>query len=133
MAPVLPYHGLAYRQNPSFYSRPQFMEQIITQLERDASRRLTSFALLGFGGCGKTQLAIEYAYLTNFYDIILWCTAENSLRLCESFTTHARGLGLIKGDEAPHQDRVTSLIKKQLLYLSAKGFIHWIYWKRLPS
>ncbi|CAG7558312.1 unnamed protein product [Fusarium equiseti] len=120
MAPALPYHGLTYRQNPSFYSRPQFMEQIIAKLEIDTPRRLTSFALLGLGGCGKTQLAIEYAYLTSVYDTILWCTAESSLRLCESFTMHARGLGLIQGDDVPQQDRVISLVKQRLLFLSAK-------------
>lgn len=100
------------------------MEQMIAKLEIDTPRRLTSFALFGFGGCGKTQLAIEYAYLTSVYDTILWCTAESSLRLCESFTMHARGLGLIKGDDVPQQDRVISLVKQRLLFLSAKGFTY---------
>ena len=131
--PVLPYHGLTYRQNPSFYSRPQCMEQIIAKLEIDTPRRLTSLALVGFGGCGKTQLAIEYAYLTKVYDTILWCTAESSLRLCESFTTHAMGLGLIKGDEAPQKDRVISLIKQRLLFLSSKGLVYPIALNSLPG
>lgn len=109
------------------------MEKIIARLEINTPRRLTSLALVGFGGCGKTQLAIEYAYLTNVYDTILWCTAESSLRLCESFTTHARRLGLIKGDDVPQQDRVINLVKQRLQFLSAKGFTNRIVLSGLSS
>ncbi|CEI41676.1 unnamed protein product [Fusarium venenatum] len=104
MATILPYHGVTYRQNPAFYSRPQYLEQISAVLDPDTPRGLTSFALVGFGGCGKTQLAIEYTHRTNHYDAILWCAAENSLQLSESFAMHARRLDLIKGDDVPQKD-----------------------------
>lgn len=121
MATVLPYHGVTYRQNPAFYSRPHYLEQMSAKLDPDTPEGLKSFALVGFGGCGKTQLAIEYAHKTNSYDAILWCAAENSLRLSESFTIHARALDLIKGDDVPKLDRVITLVKQRLLSLSAKG------------
>ncbi|KAL6922993.1 hypothetical protein FSST1_000267 [Fusarium sambucinum] len=102
MATVLPYHGVTYRQNPAFYPRPQYLEQISAVLGPDTPRGLTSFALVGFGGCGKTQLAID-------------------LQLSESFAMHARQLDLIKGDDVPQQDRIISLVKQRLLSLSVKG------------
>ncbi|RGP69660.1 tetratricopeptide repeat-containing, partial [Fusarium sporotrichioides] len=121
MATVLPYHGVTYRQNPAFYPRPQYLEQISAVLGPDTPRGLTSFALVGFGGCGKTQLAIEYTHRTNHYDAIFWCAAENSLQLSESFAMHARQLDLIKGDDVPQQDRIISLVKQRLLSLSVNG------------
>ncbi|UZP45158.1 hypothetical protein NXS19_012970 [Fusarium pseudograminearum] len=121
MATVLPYHGVTYRQNPAFYPRPQYLEQISAVLGPDTPRGLTSFALVGFGGCGKTQLAIEYTHRTNHYDAIFWCAAENSLQLSESFAMHARQLDLIKGDDIPQQDRIISLVKQRLLSLSVNG------------
>ncbi|KAH7252747.1 hypothetical protein BKA59DRAFT_526252 [Fusarium tricinctum] len=120
MASVLPYHGVTYRQNPAFFARPHYLEQISAKLDPDTPEGLKSFALVGFGGCGKTQLAIEYAHKTSSYDAILWCAAENSLRLSESFTIHARALNLIKSDDLPKLDRVISLVKQRLLSLSAK-------------
>jgi hypothetical protein len=124
MATVLPYHGVTYRQNPAFYPRPDYLKQMSAQLTPDTPQGLTSVALVGFGGCGKTQLAIEYAHRTSSYDAILWCAAENSLRLSESFTVHARALNLIKSDDVPQLDRIISLVKQRLLSLSAKGFIY---------
>lgn len=124
MATVLPYHGVTYRQNPAFYPRPQYLEQISAVLGPDTPRGLTSFALVGFGGCGKTQLAIEYTHRTNHYDAIFWCAAENSLQLSESFAMHARQLDLIKGDDVPQQDRIISLVKQRLLSLSVNGVIY---------
>ncbi|KAF4970343.1 hypothetical protein FSARC_2599 [Fusarium sarcochroum] len=79
---------------------------------------LSRVALVGFGGCGKTQLAIEYAYQPHTYDAILWCAAENNIRLGESYATHARALGLIGEDEMPQQDRVTGLMKQWLVSCS---------------
>ncbi|KIL89242.1 hypothetical protein FAVG1_07636 [Fusarium avenaceum] len=80
MATVLPYHGVTYRQNPAFYSRPYYLEQMSAKLEPDTPQGLKSFALVGFGGCGKTQLAIEYAHTTSSYDAILWNLAKEFTR-----------------------------------------------------
>ncbi|KAF4459095.1 tetratricopeptide repeat-containing [Fusarium albosuccineum] len=59
-----------------------------------------SIALFGMGGVGKTQIAIQYAFLNmDKFDVILWIAADNAIAIGQSFRTIADGLGLLGGDE----------------------------------
>lgn len=55
------------RQNPNFVGRSDIIAQIDSVLLQDdatstAASGLRSFSLCGFGGIGKTQIAIFYAF-----------------------------------------------------------------------
>lgn len=58
---------------------------------------LRLFALCGFGGLGKTQVAVQYAFTREEdFDAIFWVEAEERTKLDKSFDHIARKLGLIE-------------------------------------
>ena len=119
---VLPYSGIPYLRNPSFFPRSHYLNLVSSALDHSDTRlELLRVALVGMGGCGKTQIAIEYAYQAQAYDAILWCAAENSLRLTESYTGHARALGLVGRGEMPQQEQVKNVLKQWLVNSSRAG------------
>jgi len=63
--------------------------------------RQKSFSLHGFGGVGKTELAIEFVHRhQDAFPIILWFNADTPSKLAQSFSMAAQYLGL-KGLDAP--------------------------------
>lgn len=53
------------------------------------------FALVGMGGIGKTQVAVEYAYRSlQDFPIILWAHAETRAKLSQSYSEFERELSL---------------------------------------
>jgi hypothetical protein len=73
---------------------------------------LKSFALCGIGGCGKTEIAAEYAYRreTNF-DAVFWITADDKDILTEEFAHIAIALGLLQDHEAGDLLTACDLVK----------------------
>ncbi|KAF4457669.1 NB-ARC and TPR domain protein [Fusarium austroafricanum] len=121
MIATLPYYGIRHPYNPAFYLRPQYFEAISKALESDSNQGLPIVALVGPGGCGKTQVAINYAHLTCSYDVVLWCAAGNRASVSESYFSHARVLGLIGKDEVLPEDHVIRLLRKWLVTCSTSG------------
>jgi tetratricopeptide (TPR) repeat protein len=56
------FHNIPYPRNPYFTGRDQELDQIYSFFVASKSNDICSLALVGMGGIGKTQLAIEYAY-----------------------------------------------------------------------
>jgi D-arabinose 1-dehydrogenase-like Zn-dependent alcohol dehydrogenase len=58
-------------------------------------RTQTKFALIGIGGIGKTQVAVQYAFASEQnFPVILWAHAETRAKLAESFSGFDKELGL---------------------------------------
>jgi hypothetical protein len=78
--------------------------------------RPRSFALCGFGGLGKTQIATRYAFAREKdFDAIFWIQADEVGKLYKSFHDIAKALGLV--DEGDQSDMVVSRDKVlQLLF-----------------
>jgi hypothetical protein len=96
MADQLPYKEFPYRRNLRFHFRGELMARMEKCLMpgTEASKQLT-VSLYGLGGVGKTQLALEFAYIhADEYDAIFWIRAETEEKLRESFLAHARLLQL---------------------------------------
>jgi len=91
-----PIFKVLYPPNPSFTGRTEILTTIHNRLVVNAKPKLTeSYALYGLGGVGKTQIAIQYAYLhrTDF-DIMCWLRANDWNTLVTSYVELSRDLDL---------------------------------------
>jgi tetratricopeptide (TPR) repeat protein len=79
-------------QNANFTGRDAILDQLRSMLVNSAQTAiLRPRVLYGFGGVGKTQLAIEYAHRHRFdYDLIWWIAAEDSAEMRRSLLELAR-------------------------------------------
>ncbi len=93
--------------NPDFFGRSEDLEQLRSILQPPKqqviytdSNTLNSFALSGFGGVGKSQIAIQYAHeMAEEYDAILWVQADEIDKLARSFREIATALQLVHPNE----------------------------------
>jgi tetratricopeptide (TPR) repeat protein len=64
-------------RNPDFVGRDVLLDQLYRQLRKYTQASVLPQTLHGFGGVGKTQLAVEYVYRHQAeYDVIWWIAAE---------------------------------------------------------
>src|SRR5215469_15593795 len=99
-SPRVPRHwGNVPQRNKNFTGRVEVLEQ----LRRGAASNITAVvpedplpqALQGFGGVGKTAVAIEYVYRYQAdYDLVWWIPAENVGLVRSSLAGLAGALGL---------------------------------------
>ncbi|MBE1486965.1 FxSxx-COOH system tetratricopeptide repeat protein [Plantactinospora soyae] len=62
-------------RNPAFTGRDAIVEMLRNRLHRHPTAQ--PLALLGLGGVGKTQIALEYAHrFAAYYDIVWWISAD---------------------------------------------------------
>ncbi|MGW5446804.1 FxSxx-COOH system tetratricopeptide repeat protein [Streptomyces asiaticus] len=77
--------------------------------------------LTGMGGCGKSQIAIEYVYRTlSDYDLVWWVPAWNRDMMREHLAALAPALGLMVGPS--HESR----IRAALAELSRHDGLRWL-------
>ncbi|USP81615.1 TPR-like protein [Curvularia clavata] len=82
--PPQPSCFVPFRRDPDFIDRGTLLDQIRQRCAAPASR----IALVGLGGVGKSQLAIEYCYRTAKQSPdtwVFWAHASNTARLEQSF------------------------------------------------
>lgn len=78
-------------RNPEFVGRTELLEEIWRRLDRTAR----PVALVGQGGIGKTEIALEYAFAhLDRYDTVWWFPAEHSSMTRASFRELEGRLGL---------------------------------------
>lgn len=78
---------------------------------------LTTFALCGLGGVGKTQVAIEFSLRNkNQFDAIFWVYADTEGKLAAGFSDIAVALGLADeldvGNKVVNRDRVIEWLNR---------------------
>ncbi|KAJ5448231.1 hypothetical protein N7445_003052 [Penicillium cf. griseofulvum] len=109
--PPSPLSTVPFAHDPDFVSRDTLLDQI-----RDKSLVLGSrIALVGLGGVGKSQLAIEYSYLVRSQapaTWVLWVHASNATRFEQSFRDIANQVK-IPGRQNP-QINIFDLVKNWL-------------------
>ena len=93
-----------------FYGRQDALQHIKDALKPgQAAQELQSIALYGMGGVGKTQIAFRYATEhRDRYDAILWISADNSIKMAQSFLEVAQRLQLIP-DSQEAQDSAAAM------------------------
>jgi len=81
-----------YQQNPRFTGRTKLLEALKDKMYTDVPRHFNHrVALYGIGGVGKTQCALEYAYLNrDVYERIYWIAATTQASLLSGFQRIAK-------------------------------------------
>ena len=94
--------NVPHLRNPNFTGREQLLQELRTALTSGRAAAIVPIA--GLGGVGKTQLAVEYAYLhTDDYEIVWWVRAEAPSTLIGDYARLAAQLGLPEKDLADQQ------------------------------
>lgn len=98
---VKPCRSIPFSSNPRFFNRPRYLQLIDKCLRphiydnKSCGEQMRIFALHGFAGVGKTQLAIQYTYdHWGDFDVILWASADGNTKIIEDYANHAKRMGL---------------------------------------
>jgi hypothetical protein len=107
--------NLPYPRNSFFIGRDEILIRLHTQLQAGQATALSQpHAIIGLGGIGKTQLAVEYAYrFHQDYQVVLWARAESPEALTSSYVTIATLLNLPE-HEAQEQEITIQAVKTWL-------------------
>jgi hypothetical protein len=91
---------IPYGQNERFFGREALLEELSkTFAPARAPKKQRKFALYGLGGCGKTQIAVEYVYRHfDEYKVILWISSSSIEKIEKDFAEAALLLGLEKAN-----------------------------------
>ena len=85
-------HFYVPKPNPYFTGREDILEKLHNSLNSDKAATL---AISGLGGIGKSQTAVEYAYIyRNEYNAVLWVEADSREAIISSYATLAEVLDL---------------------------------------
>lgn len=108
-AASLPCHTLPVPENKAFFGRAEILQKIEQHLNpADIDKRLSSLALYGLGGIGKTQIALAYAHSKlDSLDAVFWISSEDVLSVQQSFSRIAvNGLKLPNAHPGAHQENM---------------------------
>jgi hypothetical protein len=89
---------IPYGHNDRFFGRQAILDDLSKALDpARLPKRQCKFALSGLGGCGKTQVALEYMYRHfDQYEVILWISSSSVEKIEKDFAEAAVRLGLEK-------------------------------------
>src|SRR5438874_2796168 len=86
--------NLPYQRNANFTGRGRLLADLARAFKGNPPMSRIQ-ALVGLGGIGKTQVAIEYCYRHRWdYHVIWWLPSEDSSMLAITFAQLARQLGM---------------------------------------
>ncbi|MCJ1408938.1 hypothetical protein MMC19_003015 [Ptychographa xylographoides] len=109
----------AIERNPGFFNREDVLKLIdkhLLPIPDAPPSSLSTFALCGMGGLGKTQIAIEYLFSrASQFDAIIWLSADDKTILAQNMARIAIDLGLESEDNGT-----------QNLTLSCERVLKWL-------
>lgn len=106
---------MPHGRNPYFTGRDKVLKDLCRALTKGNATALTQpQAISGLGGIGKTQTAVEYAYLhRDDYKAVLWARADSREALVADFVAIA-GLLNLPGKDAQDQSLAVAAVKRWL-------------------
>ena len=96
---------IPFRQNKFFTGRKDELRQLEQTLSQSGE-----CLLHGLGGTGKTQITVEFAYMSE-YKHVLWVNAETKTSLYAGYEEIARRLGM---PEETDQEQIVACVKRWL-------------------
>lgn len=101
-------------RNSFFTSREDILESIHINFETHENRQIIQ-VLSGIGGVGKTQIAVEYAYLfLDCYPLIWWIKSETKQGIIDSYMELGRNLGISDNHLNLEEDEKIAIINEKL-------------------
>lgn len=108
----LPCHYVPFGIDEQFFGRDDILQKLKEVLDPvEGYSRRKYLVLHGLGGVGKTKIALQYVNQSRHrFDAILWISADNSIKLTQSFLEASRRLGLTL-EKSDSQDAVAAMSK----------------------
>lgn len=130
-------HNIPYPRNTHFAHREQILSEIHDALQGGLqgfrmgdTQECPAVALVGLGGIGKTQVALEYCYRhREYYEVILWLRANTVHKLSEDVKEATRIQGLLDDEilASPYELEVTWWTLLQQASKFNIGDSRWLY------
>jgi hypothetical protein len=123
---TLPFRDIPLRRNLAFHqSRSAILSALSEYLcPGDEVSELRPLCILGLGGIGKTEIALEWVYRhRQYYQAVFWVNAETRLKLAESYSKYANTLGLVGGEDDRQDDLLREAFKRWLSKSTAPELI----------
>ncbi|PZD23481.1 CDC6, Cdc6-related protein, AAA superfamily ATPase [Pyrenophora tritici-repentis] len=111
---------IQFSQNPRFVGRESQLAELEAKLFSN-EHTTTTLAIVGPGGTGKTQLALEVAHRTrqkNKNCSVLWMDASDEVSLYQSYASVAQKLNIAGWDD--DQADIKQLVKRCVVEISAR-------------
>lgn len=101
-------------RNSNFTGRRELLDQIHDALGQHTQSALVPQPLHGLGGIGKSQIAVEFAYLHQYdYELVWWIQADDEQSIRRSLTSLAKRLALAESDDVQEiVDRVLDALRR---------------------
>ncbi len=109
-----PVWQVPYKRNTLFTGRKEILERLRHAFTEDTNAGTKILVLSGMGGMGKTQTALEYAYLyKEDYHTVLWAKADSPEVLNTDFASFAGPLN-VPGEREQDQKYAVDAVKRWL-------------------
>lgn len=118
----LPFRDIPLLRNVAFHRSRSAILSVLSEYLRPAedSSVLRQLCVLGLGGIGKTQIALEWVYRhLQFYQAVFWVNAETRLKLAESYNRYANALALVTGEDGRQHDLLREAFHRWLSTVTA--------------
>ena len=103
--------NVPHHRNPHFVGRAELLHAL--ESFHDQAPGLSTVAVIGMGGVGKTQLVLEYAYRQQQkFDVVWWTRAEEALSLKADLAALASALG--HGEDKPDLESRAAIARRWL-------------------
>lgn len=107
-----PIWNVPYLRNANFIGRERLLTEVRKTLT--SGQNAVLMAMIGLGGVGKTQLAVEYAYRhVAGYTLVWWIRSEETATLAADYASLATELQLLER-EAVDKHEVISAVRRHL-------------------
>ncbi len=111
-----------YKPSPFFTGRDTLVQALHERFAAGREQEIATLALSGLGGCGKTQIALEYAYrYRNEYHTTFWIQGQSAEALRANFISLAKLLNLPEHKDADPENILAAL--KRYLSQAARWLI----------
>jgi len=104
--------NVPYLRNPNFIGRERLLEDLHNSLT--SGKHFVIVAVIGLGGVGKTQLALEYSYRhMEDYKVIWWVQSGDRTILAANYASLSSSLNLPEKDD-PEQEVIIKAVRNWL-------------------